>query len=52
MVLRLTRALVQLKAGNTSKILINEIRLIIYLLYQANEVTKKIYYNIVNLKTV
>lgn len=52
MILRLTRALVQLKAGNTSKILINEIHLIIYSLYQANEVTKKIYYNIVNLKKV
>ena len=34
-------ALAQVKAGNTSKNLLNEIRQIIYSLYQAKEVTKK-----------
>ena len=34
-------ALAQIKAGNTSENLLNEIREIIYSLYQEKEVTKK-----------
>ena len=41
-------ALAQVKAGNTSKNLLNEIRQIIYSLYQEKEVTKKVYNNIIN----
>ena len=42
-------ALAQVKAGgNTSKNLINEIRQIIYSLYQAKEITKKVYNNTMN----
>ena len=39
-------ALSQTKAGNTSENLLNEIRQIIYLLYRAKEITKKVYNNI------
>ena len=38
----------QIKAGNTSENLLNEIRQIIYSLYQAKEITKKVYKNIMN----
>ena len=38
---RLPTALVQVKAGNTSENLLNEIRQIIYSLYRAKEITKK-----------
>ena len=38
---RLPIALAQVKAGNTSESLLNEIREIIYSLYQAKKVTKK-----------
>ena len=41
-------ALVQVKAGNTSEKLLNEIRQIIYVLYSEKEITKKIYNNIMN----
>ena len=37
-------ALAQLKVGNTSEKLLNEIRLIIYSLYREKEVTKKVYF--------
>ena len=40
-------ALVQVKAGNNSENLLNEIRKTIYLLYQSKEITKKVYNNIV-----
>ena len=43
---RLTIALAQVKAGNTSEILLNQIRQIIYSLYQAKEIIKKVYNNI------
>ena len=43
---RLPIALAQLKAGNTSENLLNEIRQIIYYLYWAEEITKKVYSNI------
>ena len=38
----------QVKAGNTSKNLLKEMRQIIYSLYQAKEITKKVYNNIMN----
>ena len=40
--------LAQVKAGNTSENLVIEIRQIIYSLYQAKEITKKVYKNIMN----
>ena len=43
---RLPIALGQVKAGNTSENLLNEIRQIIY--YQAKEITKKVYNFIIN----
>ena len=39
---RLPTALAQVQAGNTSGILLNEFRQIIYSLYQAKEITKKV----------
>ena len=41
-------ALAQVKTSNTSENLLNEIRQIIYSLYQAKEINKKIYSNIMN----
>ena len=46
MLQRLPIALAQVKAGNNSEYLLNEIRQIIYLLYRAKEVTKKVYNNL------
>ena len=40
---RLPIALAQVKASNPSEILLNEIRQIIYSLYQAKEITEKLY---------
>ena len=48
MLQRLLIALAQVQAGNTFKNLLDEIRQIIYSLYQAKEITKKVYNNIVN----
>ena len=48
MLQRLPVALAQVKAGNTSGNLLNEVRKIIYSLYQAKEINKKIYNNIIN----
>ena len=45
---RLPIALAQVKAGNTSENLLNEIRQIIYSLYLAKETAKKAYNNIMN----
>ena len=45
---RLLAALAQVKVGNTSENLLNEIRLIIYSLYRAKEITKEMYDNIIN----
>ena len=42
---RLPKALAQLKAGNNSRYLLNEIRKIVYSLYQSKEITKKYIYN-------
>ena len=46
MVQRLPIALAQVKAGNNSENLLNEIRQIIYSLYQSKEITKKVYNNL------
>ena len=43
---RLPMSLAQVKAGNTSENLLNEIRQIVYSLYQAKEITKKVYVTI------
>ena len=48
MLQRLPIALAQVKAGNTSENLLNEIRQIIYSLYRGKEVTKNVYNNIMN----
>ena len=50
MLQRLPIALAQVKAGNASENLLNEIRKIIYSLYQAKEITKKVYNNTMNSK--
>ena len=44
---RLPIALAQIKAGNNSENLLNEIRQIVYSLYQSKEITKKVYNNII-----
>ena len=44
---RLPIALAQIKAGNNSESLLNEIRQIAYSLYQSKEITKKVYNNII-----
>ena len=44
---RLPIALAQVKAGNNSQNLLNEIRQIVYSLYQSKEITKKVYNNII-----
>ena len=43
----LSIALAQIKAGNNSASLLNEIRQIIYSLYQLKQITKKVYNNII-----
>ena len=40
-------AIAQVKAGNNSESLLNEIRQIVYSLYQSQEITKKLYNNII-----
>ena len=40
-------ALAQAKAGNNSESLLNEIRQIVYSLYQSKQITKKVYNNII-----
>ena len=46
MLQRLPIALAQVKAGNNSENLLNEIRQIVYSLYQSKEITKKVYNNL------
>ena len=46
MLQRLSIALAQVKAGNSSENLLNEIRQIICSLYQSKEITKKVYNNL------
>ena len=47
MLKRLPIALAQIKAGNNSESLLNEIRQIAYSLYRSKEITKKVYNNII-----
>ena len=47
MLRRLPIALARIKTGNNSESLLNEIRQILYSLYQAKEITKKVYNNII-----
>ena len=47
MLQRLPVALTQVKAGNISESLLNEIRQIVYSLYQFKQITKKVYNNII-----
>ena len=49
MLQRLPIALAQVRAGNTSESLPNEIRQILYSLYQEKEINKKVYSNTMNL---
>ena len=47
MLQRLPIALAQVKAGNNSESLLNEIKQIAYSLYQSKKITKKVYDNII-----
>ena len=47
MLKRLPIALAQIKAGNNSESLLNEIRQIVYSLYRSKEITKNVYNNII-----
>ena len=47
MIQRLPIALAQVKVGNNSESLLNEIRQILYSLYQSKQITKKVYNNII-----
>ena len=48
MLQRLSIPLAQVKAGNTSENLLNEIRKIVYSLCREKDVTKKVHNNIMN----
>ena len=48
MLKRLPIALPQVKVGNNSENLLNEIRQIIYSLYQSKEITKKVCNKLIN----
>ena len=48
MLKRLPIALAQIKAGNNSEILLNEIRQIVYYLYRSKKITKMLYNNVLN----
>ena len=47
MIQRLPIALAQVKDGNNSESLLNEIRKILYSLYQSKQITKKVYTTII-----
>ena len=47
MLQRLTIALAQVKAGNNSESLLNEIRQIVHSFYQSKEITKRVYNNVI-----
>ena len=47
MIQRLPIAFSQVKAGNNSENLLNEIRQIVQSLYQSREITKKVYNNLI-----
>ena len=47
MIQRLSIVRAQVKAGNNSEILLNEVRQVVYSLHQSKEITKKVYNNII-----
>ena len=47
MLQRLPIGLAQVKGGNNSESLLNEIRKIVYSLYQSKEITKNVYNNMI-----
>ena len=47
MLQRLPIVLAQVKAGNNSESLLNEIKKIVYSLYQSKQITKKVYNNMI-----
>ena len=47
MLQRLPIALAQVTASNNSESLLNEVRQIVYSLYQSKQITKKVHYNII-----
>ena len=47
MLQRLSIILAQVKSGNNSESLLNEIKQIVYSLYQSKETTKKVYNNMI-----
>ena len=47
MLQRLSIALAQVKAGNNSECLLNEIRQLVYSLYQSKKITEKVNNNII-----
>ena len=47
MLQRLPIALAQVKTGNNSESLLNEIRQFFYTLYQSKQITKKVYNNVI-----
>ena len=47
MLKRLPIALAQVNAGNNSESILNEIRQIIFFLYQSKQITKKVYNNVI-----
>ena len=47
MLQRLPIALAQVKAGRNSESLLNEIRQIVYSLYQSKQITRRVYNNII-----
>ena len=47
MLQRLSIALAQVKASNNSESLLNEIRQIVYSLYQSKQITKNLYNNLI-----
>ena len=48
MLKKLPIALAQIKAGNNSESLLNEIRQIVYYLYRSKKITKMLYNSIIN----
>ena len=44
---QMLQTLAQVKAGNSSESLLNEIRQIVYSLYQSKQITKKVYNHII-----
>ena len=47
MIQRLPIVRAQVKAGNNSEKLLNEVRQVVYSLHQSKEITKKVYNNII-----